>query len=523
MAKSESSASETILYLRPQTRPAIDALDIIANEPFRFEVAPPPDPADISIQGIPNPSPTDEQFPPSISLPHPGITPQESTPDLYPFSPRVFRLGFHSVQRPSSHGFEFGSGTSSDIMLSHHSMVLIQAKPYFRIHHNFNSGALMVTALDVMRVGSAFLEAHKSLLIMPNTIIHCGGVFEFKVEFPDTTDCAKQHERNYMDHASKLGFKKARYLRTPQIEYPPIGTKHRSVAILGRGGFGVVHKALRESNGRPMAIKVLSKRGGEVLKEADLMSRLSHKNIIQYERAFDINSGETCIGMELAANDLPTHLKAREKGKSRSYLSLTSVQSIGRQALSGLDYLHKEGFMHRDLKPQNILVTDWDASTNTPTVKLADFGLAGVHPEHNTFCGTDGYIAPEVREVYRRKKELRKQGRDEDESPSYTNAVDIWAMGKVLEELLQLVPSQSSSSHGEMPVPASIESARHLIARMMRHQPQERPTAAECLEDPFIAIPTGSDILTTQKRERSSSSSSQIPTSKRHLSANHHT
>lgn len=114
------------------------------------------------------------------------------------------------------------------------------------------------------------------------------------------------------------------------------------------------------------------------------------ENIVKYERAFRLPSGQTCIVMELAVNDLETYRKARQSGKRRSYWSLPCIRSIGRQALSGLDYLHGKGFIHRDLKPQNILVTKWDARTDTPTIKLADFGLAGIGSEHQTFCGTEG-------------------------------------------------------------------------------------------------------------------------------------
>jgi protein kinase len=166
------------------------------------------------------------------------------------------------------------------------------------------------------------------------------------------------------------------------------------------------------------------------------------EHIVKYERAFGLPSGQTCIVIELAVNDLGTHLKASQTGKRRSYLSLQCIRSIGRQGLSGLDYLHGKGFMHRDLKPQNILVTNWDARTDTPVIKLADFGLAGIDPKHKTYCGTEGYIAPEVIKALQRAKDLEKQ-KDKgiktiapNRLLMYTNAVDIWVLGKILQELV---------------------------------------------------------------------------------------
>lgn len=56
-----------------------------------------------------------------------------------------------------------------------------------------------------------------------------------------------------------------------------------------------------------------------------------------------------------------------------------------------------------------MLVTDWDAGTDTPTIKLADFGLAGIGSEHETYSGNNGYTAPEVIKARQRAKELEEQ------------------------------------------------------------------------------------------------------------------
>ena len=222
--------------------------------------------------------------------------------------------------------------------------------------------------------------------------------------------------------------------------------------------------------------------------------------------------------MELAVNDLKTFQEARQTGKRRSYLSLQCIRSIGRQALSGLDYLHGKGCMHRDLKPQNILVTKWDARTDTATIKLADFGLAGIGSEHQTFCGTEGYVAPEIIEAHETAKVL-EQERDKrmktfrpKRLPTYTNAVDVWAMGKILQELLQDVPSHLPSPRGKR-FPVNKDPALRLINRMVENDPRRRPTAAECLTDPWmVTIDTAGSQL-AQKRRRSPAPSMSSPTS----------
>jgi hypothetical protein len=97
-----------------------------------------------------------------------GRVSRESTRGLYSTSPRVLRLGFKSIEPPSPRGFTFGSGPDSDVKVPYYSIDPSKnlLKAYFRIHYNFNSGALLITALNKIKVGSARLEKQQSLLLM---------------------------------------------------------------------------------------------------------------------------------------------------------------------------------------------------------------------------------------------------------------------------------------------------------------------------------------------------------------------
>ena len=180
--------------------------------------------------------------------------------------------------------------------------------------------------------------------------------------------------------------------------------------------------------------------------------------------------GQLCITMELALNDLSAHIKAKENG----CLTLHSIRSIALQALSGLEYLHGKNVTHRDLKPSNILVTKWDQITDTFEIKLADFGLSSKESEPRTRCGTQGFRAPEV--------EYGKIGKDGKLSYAYTTAVDIWAMGKLLHNLL----GDWKQLGGKGRRSQAIAPALRLITQMMDPKPDNRPTAAQCLQSHWL-------------------------------------
>ncbi|KAL9013854.1 MAG: hypothetical protein Q9173_001478 [Seirophora scorigena] len=493
---SSESDPQAIVYLRPRTGQTIADLELEVNKDFVESIAPPPEPADIPLDGIPESTSSTYLSPLYAEHVRPASISRESTPGPYAFHPRVCRLGFDTAISPTARGFVFGSGPDADVKMSYQGHSSGVNGYYFRIHYNFGSGALLITAMEAMRVGALVLKTYGSLLLTAGMSIRCGGEpqeLEFTVEFPDLASCSDQHEVNYRQYVKRLGFPTAPYLMTLQSEDPPIGYLHKSKALLGKGAFGEVHKAVHVRTGDSCAIKILTQREENLsakhrLNEVKILSQLSHPNIIQYQGAFEFN-GHVCLKMELAANDLLSHRDARKQSNQAPFLSLQCIRSVGRQALLAIQYLHGQGVTHRDLKPENILVTQWDPKTDLPTIKLADFGLASPNDAHDTICGTPFWMAPEVQAAQKAKREFRKQNKNDRtnlRAPTfhYDNSVDIWALGKILHCFVGEVPSHRIVRQRLLPV--SKGPPTHLINSMMQLVPTDRPTAGRCLQYPWM-------------------------------------
>jgi polo-like kinase 4 len=135
-----------------------------------------------------------------------------------------------------------------------------------------------------------------------------------------------------------------------------------------------------------------------ILNEIELHTSLSHPKIIKLLKIFE-DDRRIYIVLELSrGGNMYKYLRGRIKRGSR--LSESEAASYLHQILQGLQYLHNNGIMHRDLKLSNLLL-----SADFKAVKICDFGLAadirneetGEEIEHRTLCGTPNYIAPEVR------------------------------------------------------------------------------------------------------------------------------
>jgi len=229
-----------------------------------------------------------------------------------------------------------------------------------------------------------------------------------------------------------------------------IGTtvgKYRIVGALGRGGMGTVYKAVDESLGREVAVKVLNAdllapdRMARFKAEAVTLARLSHPHIAHvYELA---SSGDNLLMvMECIQGETLEQVVARH-----GPLPIDRAVRIVAQVLDALQHAHRAGIVHRDLKPANLMVTAGG------DVKVMDFGIARVQGAtrltgEGYMLGTPAYMAPE-----------QVRG---DEVDART---DLYAMGVVLYQLVT----------GRLPFEADTTVA------MIQKQLNEPPTPARQL------------------------------------------
>jgi eukaryotic-like serine/threonine-protein kinase len=158
---------------------------------------------------------------------------------------------------------------------------------------------------------------------------------------------------------------------------------------IGSGGFGTVYRAWDERLQRPVAVKVIDRRHGalRVTREAQAVARLAHRNIATlYELASD---GErTLLVSELIEGET-----LRALG-SRGELNDRLVAKVGADSAAALTHAHRARVVHRDVKPDNILVAE------DGEAKLVDFGIARIGGERTltatgAVVGTLAYMAPE--------------------------------------------------------------------------------------------------------------------------------
>ncbi len=197
------------------------------------------------------------------------------------------------------------------------------------------------------------------------------------------------------------------------------GGRYRLERALGHGGMASVHLGRDTELDRPVAVKLLAENlsGDEsfrerFVREARLAARLSHPNVVSVYDAGE-DDGRPYIVMECVEGETLAEVLAR-----RGRLPPEEARGVALQAARGLAHAHEAGLVHRDVKPQNLILrTDG-------TLKIADFGIARAAEataltQAGTVLGTAAYLAPE-------------QALGQEVTP----AADVYSLGAVLYELL---------------------------------------------------------------------------------------
>ncbi|KAM5451172.1 Protein kinase protein rad53 [Microsporum audouinii] len=446
-------------------------------------------------------------------------------------------LRFSSLVKDQSMGFYFGrSVTRCDIIFAADDRV---SNTHFRIYlkpdgilmlQDTSTNGTIVDGKLIRRDGK--YDSPTTQMLMPASVIHIVGsdsasAIKFVVRVPPRDELQAQYTRNltrYLNRARQLNAKTGDPGRgempAPGFVMPQNGhsygmhwnggAKYNVTGQIGKGAFATVYKLATKNDGAVFACKELDKRrlmknnvlDHKVDSEMRIMKDLDHPNIVRFHDYFDLNNRWIYIVMEYIGG-----------GELSSYLSLSGslpevqVQTISRQLLHALHYLHARKITHRDIKPDNILISSFDPFI----IKLSDFGLSKVSQEETflkTFCGTLLYCAPEVYPEYDSYKHHlpRKRRRPGDPLPRtspYDQSVDMWSFGAVSFHILCGHPPFMGRGDDRgaqmlrniMTTEADytlLENARvssdgiDFVSRLLNRDPKARPKEPECFRHPWI-------------------------------------
>lgn len=250
---------------------------------------------------------------------------------------------------------------------------------------------------------------------------------------------------------------------------------------VGEGSSGIVYKARHISNKEKVAIKILpykeqTKKEAESIRNEIYMQKTTpHNNVVQYQGAY-LHDSNLWIALE--------YLSGGSLAEVVSICRMTEPQiaAVCKEVLKALKYIHSLRRIHRDIKSDNILLG------HSGQVKLADFGYCAQLTEstkkRNSVVGTPYWMAPEL---------IRGQ--------DYSTSVDIWSLGIATLEMAEGEPPYmefpplralfliaTSGSPGVKEPARWSDAFRDFLQACMAIDPEERSTASELLQHPFLKI-----------------------------------
>eukprot|EP00795_Rhopilema_esculentum_P007464 gene7464-13235_t len=284
--------------------------------------------------------------------------------------------------------------------------------------------------------------------------------------------------------------------------------RYRMMKQLGDGTYGSVALAKATDTGETVAIKKMKKKFYSWeecmnLREVKSLRKLNHANVVKLKEVIREND-QLFFVFEYMKENLYQLMKNRDRLFPESV-----VRNITYQMLQGVAFMHKNGFFHRDMKPENVLCS------GPELVKIADLGLAREirsRPPYTDYVSTRWYRAPEVL--------LR--------STNYSSPIDIFAIGCIMAETYTLRPLFPGSSEVDMIfklcsvlgtpakddwpegyqlaaamnfkfpqmvstplkqlIPNASPEAIQIIQDMLQWDPKKRPTASQALKYPYFQV-----------------------------------
>ena len=282
-------------------------------------------------------------------------------------------------------------------------------------------------------------------------------------------------------------------MQTPDLS----GTRYRALELLGHGGMGTVWLAQDSILQRPVALKVLAPENSSVdlaarlMQEAVVLARLEHPGIVPVHDAGTLADGRTFYCMKL--------VEGQTLDRYVRKLPLRERLRLFQRIAEPLAFAHSRGIIHRDLKPANVmvgpfgevLIMDWglakimavagaSSATDQVSQHVTDAtGLSSIASQvsehestrtdqaehataHGTILGTPGYMSPE---------------QERGEVNLIDQRTDIFAMGSILQSLLQEPPGSPESEAYSRPLRAIC--AKAMSAEMSARYPSVQELAAD--------------------------------------------
>lgn len=270
---------------------------------------------------------------------------------------------------------------------------------------------------------------------------------------------------------------------------------YRFKSVLGQGSFGIVHKVVRIDSGIERVCKSIPKSNtsvpfSQIESEIRIIATLDHPNIIKIVEYFEDDIHMHLIMEYCADGDLLERIK--QSIKSGKSLSLLFVKTVIRQLLSAIAFMQTQRIIHKDLKPENIMLITDKNYPDLPIVKIIDFGLSEIFSSHQisstTVAGTAYYMSPQIFK------------------PPFSFKADIWSIGVISFFMLTGILPFFGSTVAEVksnvlyrkiqwpnafagtgrPLQVKVMT-RELVEKMLEKDEAPRPNAMEALRHPWLS------------------------------------